>query len=65
MEFEMKMPDLATTGSAMMLIRWLAKPGEPVQRGQKLLKPWEQSFLSISLAARIRLLPGLRFPNSH
>jgi pyruvate dehydrogenase E2 component (dihydrolipoamide acetyltransferase) len=38
MEFEMKMPDLATTGSAMMLIRWLAKPGEPVQRGQKLLE---------------------------
>jgi len=38
MEFEMKMPDLATTGSAMMLIRWLAKPGEPVQRGQKFLE---------------------------
>jgi TPP-dependent pyruvate/acetoin dehydrogenase alpha subunit len=38
MDFELKMPDLATTGSAMTLLRWLVKPGEPVQRGQKLLE---------------------------
>jgi pyruvate dehydrogenase E2 component (dihydrolipoamide acetyltransferase) len=38
MDFELKMPDLATTGSAMTLIRWLAQPGERVQRGQKLLE---------------------------
>ena len=38
MEFEVKMPDLATTGSAMMLLRWLVELGEPVQRGQKLVE---------------------------
>jgi pyruvate dehydrogenase E1 component alpha subunit len=38
MKFKMKMPDLATTGSAMTLLRWLARPGEPVVRGQKLLE---------------------------
>jgi TPP-dependent pyruvate/acetoin dehydrogenase alpha subunit len=38
MHFELKMPDLATTGSAMTLLRWLVKPGEPVQRGQRLLE---------------------------
>jgi pyruvate dehydrogenase E2 component (dihydrolipoamide acetyltransferase) len=34
----MKMPDLATTGSAMTLTRWLVRPGEPVVRGQKLME---------------------------
>ena len=38
MEFEVKMPDLATTGSAMTLLRWLVELGEPVQRGQKLVE---------------------------
>ena len=38
MDYELKMPDLATTGSAITLLRWLVKPGEPVQRGQKLLE---------------------------
>jgi pyruvate dehydrogenase E2 component (dihydrolipoamide acetyltransferase) len=38
MEFEVRMPDLATTGSAMTLLRWLAHPGDRVQRGQKLLE---------------------------
>ncbi len=38
MNFEMKMPDLATTGSAMTLIKWLVEPGKPVQRGQMLLE---------------------------
>src|SRR5690349_13148638 len=38
MKFEMKMPDLATTGSTMTLTRWLAIPGQTVQRGQKLLE---------------------------
>jgi len=38
MIFEIKMPDLATTGSTMTLLRWLVKPGEPVERGQRLLE---------------------------
>lgn len=38
MNFEMKMPDLATTGSAMTLIKWLVAPGAAIQRGQMLLE---------------------------
>ncbi len=34
----MKMPDLATTGSDIRLVRWLAQPGEAVKRGQPLLE---------------------------
>jgi pyruvate dehydrogenase E2 component (dihydrolipoamide acetyltransferase) len=38
MELPMKMPDLATTDSAIKLIRWLVEPGQPVKRGQPLLE---------------------------
>jgi pyruvate dehydrogenase E2 component (dihydrolipoamide acetyltransferase) len=38
MEYKMKMPDLATTGSAMTLLKWLVEPGAAVQRGQMLLE---------------------------
>jgi pyruvate/2-oxoglutarate dehydrogenase complex dihydrolipoamide acyltransferase (E2) component len=38
MEVKMKMPDLATTDSAITVIRWLVEPGHPVQRGQPLLE---------------------------
>jgi pyruvate dehydrogenase E1 component alpha subunit len=34
----MKMPDLAATGSDIRLVRWLARPGEEVKRGQPLLE---------------------------
>lgn len=34
----MKMPDLATTDSAIKLIRWLVEPGQAVKRGQPLLE---------------------------
>ena len=34
----MKMPDLATTGSAMTLLKWLVEPGQAVQRGQMLVE---------------------------
>ncbi len=34
----MKMPDLATTDSAIKVVRWLVTPGQPVQRGQALLE---------------------------
>jgi pyruvate dehydrogenase E1 component alpha subunit len=36
MDVQMKMPDLATTGSAITLVRWLVQPGQLVQRGQPL-----------------------------
>jgi pyruvate dehydrogenase E1 component alpha subunit len=36
MDVQMKMPDLATTGSAITLVRWLVQPGQTVQRGQPL-----------------------------
>src|SRR6478752_6509471 len=38
MSFELKIPDLATNDSAMVLTRWLIKPGERVQRGQPILE---------------------------
>src|SRR5215831_8457584 len=38
MEIQMKMPDLATTGSDIRLIRWLANPGQPIKRGQPLFE---------------------------
>ncbi len=38
MELLMKMPDLATTGSSIKLIRWLVEPGQAVRRGQPLLE---------------------------
>jgi pyruvate dehydrogenase E1 component alpha subunit len=38
MEIELKMPDLATTGSAIRVVRWLVDAGQPVRRGQPLLE---------------------------
>ena len=34
----MKMPDLATTDSAIKVIRWLVTPGQPIKRGEALLE---------------------------
>jgi pyruvate dehydrogenase E2 component (dihydrolipoamide acetyltransferase) len=34
----MKLPDLATTGSAVKIVRWLREPGQAVRRGQPLLE---------------------------
>ncbi len=34
----MKMPDLATTDSAIKVIRWLVSPGQPIKRGEALLE---------------------------
>jgi TPP-dependent pyruvate/acetoin dehydrogenase alpha subunit len=42
----MKMPDLATTGSDIRLVRWLARPGQAVQRGQPLLEVETDKALS-------------------
>jgi pyruvate dehydrogenase E2 component (dihydrolipoamide acetyltransferase) len=38
MRFEMKMPDLATTDSAIRVVRWFIEPGQSIQRGQPLLE---------------------------
>ena len=38
MNYEMRMPDLATTGSAIKVVRWLKSPGQTVQRGEFLLE---------------------------
>jgi len=38
MDIEFKMPDLATTDTAIKVIRWLIEPGQPVTRGQALLE---------------------------
>jgi pyruvate dehydrogenase E2 component (dihydrolipoamide acetyltransferase) len=38
MRFEMKMPDLATTDSAIRVVRWFIEPGEKIERGQPLLE---------------------------
>lgn len=38
MEMEMRMPDLATTGSPIKVLRWLVSVGQTVQRGQPLLE---------------------------
>jgi pyruvate dehydrogenase E2 component (dihydrolipoamide acetyltransferase) len=38
MDVEMKMPDLATTGAPIKVVRWLVEVGEKVGRGQSLLE---------------------------
>ena len=37
MKFELKMPDLSTTGSPIKVLRWLVAVGEFVERGQAML----------------------------
>ncbi len=38
MQFEMKMPDLATTESDIRIVQWLVTSGQKVERGQSLLE---------------------------
>jgi pyruvate dehydrogenase E2 component (dihydrolipoamide acetyltransferase) len=38
MKFEMKMPDLATTDSAVKILHWLIEIGYPVRRGQAVME---------------------------
>ena len=38
MKFEMKMPDLATTDSAIKILNWLIEVGSPVCRGQAVIE---------------------------
>jgi len=38
MKFEMKMPDLAATDSAIKVLKWLVEVGNPVRQGQAVRK---------------------------
>jgi pyruvate dehydrogenase E2 component (dihydrolipoamide acetyltransferase) len=38
MQFEMRMPDLATTESEIRIVRWLVQPGQQVTRGAPLVE---------------------------
>jgi pyruvate dehydrogenase E2 component (dihydrolipoamide acetyltransferase) len=38
MDYEMRMPDLATTGSPIKVVRWLVPAGQTVRRGDRLLE---------------------------
>ncbi|MCU0959110.1 MAG: 2-oxo acid dehydrogenase subunit E2 [Pirellulaceae bacterium] len=38
MQFQMKMPDLATTDSAIRIVRWMIEPGQHIARGEPLLE---------------------------
>lgn len=38
MKVDVKMPDLATTGGELKIIKWLVEVGQAVERGQSLLE---------------------------
>jgi pyruvate/2-oxoglutarate dehydrogenase complex dihydrolipoamide acyltransferase (E2) component len=38
MKFEMKMPDLAATDSAIKILNWLIEVGDPVRQGQAVIE---------------------------
>lgn len=38
MKIQVKMPDLATTGGELKIVKWLAEVGQRVERGQALLE---------------------------
>src|SRR4051812_44125750 len=38
MDYEMKMPDLATTGPPIKVVRWLVPAGQFVRRGDRILE---------------------------
>jgi acetoin:2,6-dichlorophenolindophenol oxidoreductase subunit alpha len=38
MDVVMRLPDVATTGSAVAVVRWLVEVGQPVRRGQPILE---------------------------
>ena len=59
----MKMPDLATTDSAIKLIRWLVEPGQAVKRGQPLVEietdkaTSEVESIATGVLKQVRALP--------
>lgn len=63
MDLQMKMPDLATTGSAMRLVRWLIEPGQAVQRGQPLLEVETDKAISQVESVATGVLKEKRVPS--
>src|SRR5260221_2852021 len=67
MEIQMKMPDLATTGSDVRLLRWLVSPGQAIKRGQPLVEiETEKAISSVESIAtgvlkEVRILSGAMF----
>jgi len=56
MDIEQRMPDLATTGSAIRVVRWLVDVGQPVRRGQPLLEvETDKSAMEVESIASGRL----------
>jgi TPP-dependent pyruvate/acetoin dehydrogenase alpha subunit len=68
MEVQIKMPDLATTGSDIRVLRWLVQPGQRVARGQPLVEVETEKAVSPveSIAAgtlkEIRAQPNATVP---
>src|SRR5262249_12857503 len=60
MELHMKMPDLATTGSDIRIVRWLAQPGQQVKRGQPLLEVETEKAVSQVESIATGVLKALR-----
>src|SRR5690348_9833379 len=64
MELQMKMPDLATTGSDIRILRWLINPGQSVRRGEPLLEIETEKAISqvesiaTGVLKQIRALPN-------
>jgi pyruvate/2-oxoglutarate dehydrogenase complex dihydrolipoamide acyltransferase (E2) component len=38
MDYELKMPDLSTTGDDVDIVRWLVEVGDTIKRGQPVLE---------------------------
>ena len=65
MKQEIKMPDLATTGAAIKIVRWLKQPGQPVKRGEFLLEiETDKSAMEVESSAEGILLETRVQPGS-
>jgi pyruvate dehydrogenase E2 component (dihydrolipoamide acetyltransferase) len=56
MDIPLKMPDLATTGGAIKVVRWLVEPGRKVRRGEPLLEvETDKAVMPVEAASAGRL----------
>jgi len=62
MDLKMKMPDLATTGSDMRLVRWLIEPGGSIMRGQPMLEVETDKAISQVESIANGVLKEVRIP---
>ena len=57
MKFEMKMPDLSTTDSAVKVLNWLVEIGSPVRRGQSVIEvETDKATMEVEATVNGRLL---------